>query len=173
MGALMARGASARAAAATVGVTPRTLNNWLALGSSLEQPRPVPTNRDNAIEMPGGGSVTEMDWWAHEYACWTLARLAITSEGQRVAELMGSMWEQASAHTVLDIKGKKVVVPGDSGMQMFLFKHYKHVHGLNEKSEEPPATRKQGQDAGSVMDMGENAEKVVFIIPDNGRGPKP
>lgn len=171
LGGLMERGVSIRAAACASGVAPRTLNVWLALGNSLEQPRPPPVEQSKLIEVPGGGSVTEGQWWQHEFLCFTLARMVTRLEGARVAKLMEHMWDEASPKRTKMPDGTVVSNPGNPGMQMFLFKHYRHVHGMLEKEEAPARARTVG---GSVEDtLPDTSEKVVFVIPDNGRGPKP
>lgn len=173
IGTAIKRGVPARVAAGAHGVPPRTLQKWLALGAAMEKPKPPPAPDAGAklLEVEGSGPITEAEWWAHEFACWSLAGIVLKWECNRVGTMMASMWDAAAPRKVRGLDGGMVEVPADAEMQRFLFKHYGHVHGLIEK---PGAARASDKGANPSDPTAEDAEAaaVVICVPDNGRGPK-
>jgi hypothetical protein len=148
------QGIPVMAAGAMFGFSPKSVNNWLQLGSSLDKPPAPPKDKELAIELSDGDFVPGGQWHAHQLECMKLAASVAQHEGVLIGKLTTAMWKRA-------IGRQKIK---DPDMMKFLFKHYGHVHGLVERK----GTDKQAE----AKDPTEHeADIVQFYIPDNGRGP--
>jgi hypothetical protein len=100
----------------------------------------------------GTGTITELELYKHNEECRKLTVAVCKAEGKLVAALTQKLWGMAKL---------------DPATARFLFKEYKHAHGI--ESAEAPAERGKPADGD---DDGEPKETVQIVLPDNGRGPK-
>ncbi len=154
-------GVPVTAAASAFGILPRMLAGWISTGNNYngELP-PKPAATASPIAYPGGAHIPAMEHWKSECECVRLVAAVHKHEGKMITKLAAAMWKTAFSKA----KGKAGI---SADMQKFLFKHYGHVHRLNDKSATP------AQDTESkAPDVDDQVERVQLYIPDNGRGPK-
>ena len=148
---LVRAGAPPHAAALSLGIRPKQINEWLALGMSIDQLGPRPKNQKEFLDFadPAMAGTTAGDWYEHRKQCKQLADLVCKIEGSLVSQLVRRMWVRSQR---------------DGKMQTFLFNQFAHTTGLPRELPLPVRAKSDLDTDDSGGDV-----RISVVLPDNGR----
>lgn len=144
-------GAPPVAAALSLGIRARIIQDWLTTGMAIEKLPPPPQKPDLYMDfgrkdMEG---ITQGEWYEHTKQCKLLADVVCEVEGKLVGSLSRRLWVKARSSPQI---------------QMFLYKQYGHATGLPIAQAEAPSKNTAGD--------GDQQPRISVVLPDNGRRKK-
>ena len=143
------RGVPPIAAGASLGISAKSMQCWMAVGlRTLDEPPVKPHDPTSKVEVGKGDWYMAGDWYKHELECKALALAVVESEGKLVGALIKRMWKNSTKN---------------ADMMKFLFKAYTHTHGIREPAQ--PKASDVEEDDGALG----SEDNVQIVLPDNGR----